>query len=306
MGAIGRAVCVVLLLAAAAGCATSRPSGAPAPHYKVGEPYKVNGEWHYPRPDPDYDEIGMASWYGNEFHGRATANGERFDKNALTAAHKTLPLPSWVEVQNLDNGRKVVLRLNDRGPFARGRIIDVSHAAARRLGFEHEGLARVRVRYRGPADLPPGQSRSQPTQASKRSNPPERRGGTGRAGAPTPDIAEILHAIAASPAPARHESEERKPVLSASINEAPQKAPPATPLFVVQVAALSHLANIESLRAELAHIGPLRITRAESPAQSPIYRIHLGPYADSRAAAQSLEAARKAGYDDASLITISP
>lgn len=118
--------------------------------YKVGDPYQINGVWYYPAEDYAYSETGIASYYGGEtqgvnFHGRYTANGETYDMNALTAAHQTLPLPSLVRVTNLENGRALVLRVNDRGPFARGRIIDVSRRAAQLLGFEGQGTARVRV-----------------------------------------------------------------------------------------------------------------------------------------------------------------
>ena len=114
--------------------------------YKVGKPYQVDGTWYYPREDWNYDETGIASWYGEAFHGRYTANGEVFDLNGLTAAHHTLQLPSVVQVTNLENGRSIELRVNDRGPFARGRIIDVSRHAAQMLGFERQGTAKVRVR----------------------------------------------------------------------------------------------------------------------------------------------------------------
>ncbi len=126
----------------------------PAPRsqgiYKVGEPYQIAGVWYYPAEDWTYAESGIASFYGGErsgidFHGRLTANGELYDMNALTAAHTTLPMPSLVRVTNLDNGRSIVLRVNDRGPFARGRIIDVSRRSAQLLGFEAQGTARVRV-----------------------------------------------------------------------------------------------------------------------------------------------------------------
>ncbi len=117
----------------------------PNVQYKVGKPYQIQGRWYYPKEDWGYSEEGLASWYGDEFHGRKTANGESFDKSALTAAHRTLPMPSLVRVTNLDNGRIAVLRVNDRGPFKKGRIIDVSHEAARVLGFESQGMARVRV-----------------------------------------------------------------------------------------------------------------------------------------------------------------
>lgn len=121
--------------------------------YKVGDPYQVDGRWYVPAEQPDYDEVGMASWYGDAFHAKATANGELFDMTSLSAAHKTLPLPSIVEVTNLSNGRRVRVRVNDRGPFVDGRIIDLSRAAASELGFAGQGLARVRVRYIGPAPL---------------------------------------------------------------------------------------------------------------------------------------------------------
>lgn len=122
--------------------------------YKVGEPYQIQGVWYYPAEDWTYDETGIASFYGGErtgtnFHGLVTANGELYDMNALTAAHTTLPMPSLVRVTNLENGRSLVLRVNDRGPFVRGRIIDVSRRAAQLLGFEAQGTARVRVEILG-------------------------------------------------------------------------------------------------------------------------------------------------------------
>jgi rare lipoprotein A len=114
-------------------------------------PYQIRGRWYHPVDDPRYEEVGLASWYGDRFHGRPTATGERFDMNAMTAAHKTLPLPGLVEVTNLENGRTVVLRVNDRGPFVDARIIDLSRAAARELGLLERGVGRVRVRYLGRA-----------------------------------------------------------------------------------------------------------------------------------------------------------
>ncbi len=114
-------------------------------HYKVGQPYEIRGVWYHPAEDPFYDEEGIASWYGEPFHGQLTANGEIYDMNELTAAHKTLPMPVYVRVTNLENGRSLVLRVNDRGPFIAGRIIDVSRRGAQMLGFEGQGTARVRV-----------------------------------------------------------------------------------------------------------------------------------------------------------------
>ena len=116
------------------------------PIYKVGNPYKINGQWYYPSVDYQYDEIGIASWYGPGFHGKTTANGEIFDQNKISAAHRTLPMPSIVKVTNLENGMVLnKVRINDRGPFARNRIIDLSRKAAEELGFIKNGVAKVRV-----------------------------------------------------------------------------------------------------------------------------------------------------------------
>lgn len=114
-------------------------------NFKVGNPYQAMGKWYTPTESYSYDETGIASWYGDQFHGKRTANGETFDKNALTAAHPTLQLPSLVRVTNLSNGRSAVLRVNDRGPFSRSRLIDVSHRASDVLGFTAQGTAKVRV-----------------------------------------------------------------------------------------------------------------------------------------------------------------
>lgn len=149
--ALARAAALVALCVLAASCATE-PSETRGT-YKVGKPYKVRGEWYYPKVEPDYDETGVASWYGKKFHGLTTSNGERFDMNKLSAAHRTLPMPSILRVTNTHNGRSVLVRLNDRGPFADDRIIDVSRAAAARLGFLESGVADVRVQYVGPAPL---------------------------------------------------------------------------------------------------------------------------------------------------------
>jgi len=115
--------------------------------YKIGMPYQINGRWYYPSEDLNYKEIGIASWYGPDFHNGITANGEKYDMYAMTAAHRTLPLPSIVKVTNLENGRSVIVRVNDRGPFVNNRIIDVSKSAAEALGFQTLGTTQVRVEY---------------------------------------------------------------------------------------------------------------------------------------------------------------
>jgi rare lipoprotein A len=141
-----------LALAACAEKQTTPPGAEPAVsveratgEYKIGKPYNVRGVWYYPKVDYGYRETGIASWYGPGFHGKRTANGEIYDQMELTAAHRTLPMPSMVRVTNLQNGRSLVVRVNDRGPFKNGRIIDLSYRAAQLLDTVATGTAKVRV-----------------------------------------------------------------------------------------------------------------------------------------------------------------
>lgn len=122
-------------------------------YYKVGKPYTVRGKTYYPKEDPNYSAEGTASWYGAGFHGGKTANGETFNMNSISAAHKTLPLPSYVRVTNLSNQRSIIVRVNNRGPFVGNRLIDLSYRTAELLGFAKNGVARVRVDYVGPASI---------------------------------------------------------------------------------------------------------------------------------------------------------
>lgn len=170
-GAVAAALCLVL-----ANCASSNKFagrldpkygvsssprvveyGEPVPKgggtYRVGKPYMVAGRMYVPQEDVNYREEGLASWYGDDFHGRLTANGEVFDMDGLTAAHPTLPMPCYARVTNLSNGKSLIVRVNDRGPYAANRLIDLSHKAAELLDFKGNGVARVRVEYAGRAPL---------------------------------------------------------------------------------------------------------------------------------------------------------
>ncbi|WP_033921013.1 septal ring lytic transglycosylase RlpA family protein [Sphingomonas sp. 37zxx] len=135
---------------ALAGCAGRDYRPVADTPVKIGRPYTVRGTTYVPAADPRYDELGYASWYGNE-SGKQTANGERFRPKGISAAHKTLPLPSYVEVTSLETGRTILVRVNDRGPFARGRVIDLSRGAADLLGMRSAGAAAVRVRRVDPS-----------------------------------------------------------------------------------------------------------------------------------------------------------
>src|ERR1700692_4091466 len=170
-GAIVAAACLVLANCASSGKFASRVDpkygvsssprvvafGDPVPKgggtYRVGKPYTVGGRVYVPEEDVNYREEGLASWYGDDFHGRQTANGEVFDMDGLTAAHPTLPMPSYARVTNLSNGKSLIVRVTDRGPYANNRLIDVSHKAAELLDFKGVGVARVRVEYVGRAPL---------------------------------------------------------------------------------------------------------------------------------------------------------
>ena len=150
---LARAAVAVLSAASLTACA--HRGGGDASQYRAANlrPYTVGGKRYTPRVDTGYSEKGLASWYSYPKGTRRTATGEPFDPSELTAAHKTLPLPCIVEVTNLENGRKLRVRVNDRGPFVDGRIIDLSRRAAERLGFDGKGLVKVKVKFVGPAKI---------------------------------------------------------------------------------------------------------------------------------------------------------
>ena len=185
-------VVLALFLLMLAGCSSSSPPGV----YKLGQPYQIHGRWYYPEYDPHYDRVGTASWYGEPFHGRATANGERFDRKSVSAAHPTLPLPSLVRVVNLSNHRELVVRVNDRGPFVDDRLIDLSQEAARQLGFERQGLARVRVQFVRLAE-----AEGEPPQPTAKSAPAPMPARPAEPAPPLVAAAPAPHPVATAPAP---------------------------------------------------------------------------------------------------------
>src|ERR1700760_1239360 len=156
--------------------------------YRIGKPYTVAGRVYVPEEDANYREEGVASWYGDDFHGRLTANGEVFDMDALTAAHKTLPMPCYARVTNLSNGKSLIVRVNDRGPYHGDRLIDVSHKAAELLDFKGNGLARVRVEYVGRAPLEGSDDRQ--LMATLRSGVPGPAPSLGRVASARPSVPE--------------------------------------------------------------------------------------------------------------------
>lgn len=249
------------------------------------KPYQVKGVWYYPAEQPDYDETGIASWYGPYFDGKPTANGETFDMNGLSAAHKTLPLPSMVEVTNLDNGRSMQLRVNDRGPFVEGRIIDLSRGAAEQLGVLRSGVANVRVRYVGPAPSTP-RLPADDLQYAAAPSPPRR-----------PDPPKPVFA----PEPARPPEPvlPPEPPVLAQAEPAPEPARPAVAArFEIQAGAFSTRANAERAASELAQAGETEIREIDRNGQT-LYRVFVRSLTDETAAQDALGKVAASGYRDA-------
>jgi rare lipoprotein A len=240
--------------------------------YKVGAPYWLGGLWYVPAEQPNYDETGLASWYGDAFDGKPTANGEIFDMNAVSAAHATLPMPCLVEVTNLENGRSMVVRLNDRGPYHPGRIIDLSRAGAEQLGFALKGTARVRVRYIGPAPLDGGEAV--------------------RSFAVAPHLQPFL--AAEGPAPAYQIAPIAPPAKTGP------NTPPAAGGYLVQAGAFSTRAAAEHVAGRLTSAGVASI-RPVNHGGVTLYRVVLGPWSDRDAAAEARGRVAALGFEDARL-----
>jgi rare lipoprotein A len=268
--------------------------------YKVGNPYQINGVWYYPRVDYDYVETGIASWYGPNFHGKKTANGETFDANIVSAAHRTLPLPSVVRVTNLDNGRSIRVRVNDRGPFAHGRIIDMSRQASQLLGFYRQGTARVRVEILAQesrqiaAQL--GAENTQLARAVSKSD----EGKPAITAAPSATITrETLDGAPAAPrarAPQRV-ARQAEPESGDSVTRVPVEK---TNMYV-QAGAFADFDNANRLRARLSGLGPARVSQVQIGDQL-LFRVRIGPVRDLPAADAMLERVIGAGYGNAQLI----
>jgi rare lipoprotein A len=287
-----RLACFAALALSLAACGTT-PSGSsnePTPPgggkgiYKVGTPYQIDGTWYYPSEDWNYDETGIASWYGEQFHGKYTANGEIFDLNQMTAAHRTLPMPTVVRVTNLENGRSIEVRVNDRGPYARGRIIDMSRRAAQLLGYEGQGTAKVRVQIDVPASIQAA------SLAGRRGTEPA------VAAAPPPQAAPLKPVAAeALPAPPGVSVAANRPVLP-PVPTPPQNLPPQpgqpiaeAPLpekvqvvpvkptgIFIQAGAFSSVDRAVQLKTRLEKFGPVNVTTAKVSGVN-MYRVRVGP-----------------------------
>lgn len=246
------------------------------------KPYQIKGIWYYPKADPDYDVVGIGSWYGEQFHNRRTANGEIFDMDQLTAAHKTLPLPSIVEVTNLDNGRSMRLRVNDRGPFVGDRVIDLSRAAADQLGYRRAGVAKVRVRYIGPA--PKGGMDAPKRYAAAPAPPP-----------PAP-YREIPRETAAyqPPRPAYEAPPPREPQVFTTPT-------PPTGAFRIQAGSFANRDNAERAAERLAGAGRVSVESMDR-AGGTLYRVLVGAGDDEALAWGVRDRVAALGFGDATVL----
>lgn len=290
----------------AAGCVSTPPPSPqpakPAPNagvYRIGKPYQIGGIWYYPREQPDYDETGIASWYGPGFYGRLTSDGEIYSGQDLTAAHKTLPLPVNVRVTNLENGHSMILRVNDRGPFARGRVIDVSEQAAKALGFYQQGTAKVRVQYLGRADLPDGEPQpfgaNTPADIASAATAAPKPKVASEALTPLPNVkTEAGQKIAPMPRPAQDAAPSITPNGQVSVVPVP-----AQTRIYVQLGAFGNYQNARKAVFDVngdAHIYPF-VRDGKT-----LYRVRMGPYDTVDTADDALSKAISAGKPDAQII----
>lgn len=290
-------------LAACAGGHRPPPESGGEGAYKVGQPYKVGGSWYYPKEDYSYDETGIASWYGDDFHNLHTANGETFNKNELTAAHKTLPMPSLARITNLDNGKSIVVRVNDRGPFSGARIVDVSQRAAQLLGFEKEGTAKVRVQVmadesRAIADAMRKYGTA-PTMVATAEPLPVAQG----AGAPiSPVTSQQLAPPPTTTTPPATQAQAR--AMMATFKPAPEVIQmPITShnRIFIQAGAFTKPDNATRMKQTLAQVGQVNIGDAVIKGTK-FYRVRLGPVASVAEADILLKRVTKAGAPNARII----
>ena len=329
--------CLAGLLAACG--SSSRGGGAGVAQrgtYKVGAPYKIDGVTYTPQEEFNRTETGVASWYGPGFHGKSTANGERYDQSERTAAHRTLQMPAIVRVTNLDNGMSTVVRINDRGPFARSRIIDLSRTAAQELDVVRNGTARVRIDQLpaesmavrdvavaggGPAEqnaavaqVASGQ-RTAPAPTMAAAPPPPAAGGAAaaaaagrRAGAarPAAGVADDTAAAFGRDAGGLRQRRKRGDRGLAGLWRRARRRQPTSALagsgFYVQTGAFSTMENAERQRGAVRSYGVSEVSQASAGGRD-VWRVRLGPYSTADAAGIVADRLKRSGYGDARVVS---
>jgi len=302
--------------------------------YKIGKPYTIDGVVYTPREEFNHTETGVASWYGPGFHAKSTANGETYDQNDRTAAHRTLQMPSVVRVTNLENGLSTTVRINDRGPFARSRVIDLSNSAAKELDMTRNGTARVRI------EQLPSESMAVKEVALGGGGPAEQNQALARlasgapatvavAQAPTPAPAPVYQPPPAAPPPVYTYTQSTPPVTvtpaaapaTASYGGSWNPPPPGSmgarstsiaslasaPVssgggYYVQTGAFSTMANAERQRGAVGSYGISEVSQASANGRE-VYRVRLGPYTTTEAAGIVADRLKRSGYGDARVVS---
>ena len=320
----------VLLLAASLGACGSSGSKNVAQRgsYKVGAPYKIDGVTYTPQEEFNHVETGVASWYGPGFHGKSTANGEPYDQSARTAAHRTLQMPAIVRVTNLDNGMSTVVRINDRGPFARSRIIDLSRTAAQELDIVRNGTGHVRIEQLQAESLavkdvaiagggPAEQQAADPQVSSGRYAPAQAPVQTAAYAPPPPAPAPAYtqpaysqpastqpvwptnsRSPAADPAPAYIPASSSGPTVASLANGSTLQPMGG---FYVQTGAFTTPENAERQRGAVSSYGASEISQGSAGGRD-VYRVRLGPYTTSDAAGIVADRLKRSGYGDARVV----
>lgn len=335
----------IALMAGLAACGSSSKGGGGASGsvaqrgtYKVGQPYKIEGVTYTPQETFTLNETGVASWYGPGFHGKSTANGERYDQSDRTAAHRTLQMPAVVRVTNLDNGLSTVVRVNDRGPFARSRVIDLSRTAAQEIDMVGKGTARVRVEQLQAESLAvkdvaisgggPAEQHEAMAQVSsgKRATPaptpaPVPAPMPAPVAAPPPPVVQTaVYEPPPPPAPAqtvyalpphngtpfgapRSASGDVPPTIASLSTGTVATATPSSQLngFFVQVGAFSTAENAERQRGAVRSYGNPEISQGSANGRD-VYRVRLGPYTTPDAAGIVADRLKRSGYGDARVV----
>lgn len=255
--------------------------------YKVGNPYTVMGQSYTPREDYSYSETGMASWYGDDFHNKRTANGETYNMRAITAAHRTLPLPSLVKVTNLENGKSIIARVNDRGPYVKNRIIDVSEKGAELLGYKNKGIAKVKVEIladesKALKEAMLSKDNTSKTYASAFKN------GVSSSASKVASASQNYKAEISVPA---------QTSVASSVNHAPMQSG----TFFVQVGAFSDYEKAKQMASSMERFGRVSIYEAYL-SKDGIYRVRLGAYKSRDEAMQILDRVLDYGHADVSIV----
>jgi rare lipoprotein A len=289
---------------------------APVPlsKYKVGNPYQVAGVWYYPAVDYNYDQTGIASWYGPGFVGHQTANGEGYDQNAMTAAHKTLPMPSLVRVTNLENGRQIQVRINDRGPFVNDRIIDLSRRGAQLLGMDGKGTAKVRVQIMAEESrqLALGLGAGEEGQPQPAAAPAPKVATQQLTSFPAAAPAAAPPAQVAAPPPATVPTAPTTGAATSAVglSTVPLPQPSTTVVqepvhptnIFIQAGSFLQVANAEHLSQKLTRlVGSARVIAVQLGMQK-FYRVRLGPIATVDQADHMLDQVIALGHKDARIV----